>query len=427
MDITTKSIMCKFKSNWVWIVLVFSVLIEVVGNTVAWITGANISRDAMFILHAGGYMTEGAVPYVDFWYINPPLIFYLSWLIATIGKSNPQTMHLIATVLSATAVVSSSVVLSYLSYEITGDELVAIMAGIGLFILPGIYGKPVRSFHPEYFYLFFGLAGFYYIERNRSFTPGALMAISAGFYQPGIIISIISIGRIYQKRGRQAIINYVLGGVLITFLVLLPLLYYGALEAVFTEVMLVRLYTSSNNPIIYALSQLFDSLGFGILFIPIGLISLSQLIRTSLSEFWWVIGGGLSYFIKIFIDSAKPLDILMLMAFLSLGTSLLFHHKNQSRIGLAVIIILIISSGFWVVDPIGIIPSVSVDGEQSESSNFEIEGNQDELESLYMNMSTPQNCHYYLGGDEIRWLEFTNRSVTDSCGDIPWGVISSNN
>jgi hypothetical protein len=337
-------------------------------------------------------------------------------------------MILFGGILSSVAVVLAAYFISKLVYTLTTNAVAAFIAGVGIFVLSTLYTSPPRVFHPEYYYLFFSIMGLYLIENDYPFGAGVSIAVASGFYQPGVIVAVVGLIRIFQKyRISNSTGLYIFGGALTIVLTLLPLAIAGALEALVTETILAVLIAAPDQSVLDIARSLYLALGPGLLLIPFGIAGWYSELRLNPHEFWWVAVLGAAYLLKTFQDLQTGKDIFMIITLLSIGLALLVYSSDNLGFGTVFVLFLLVSGGVWAMNPGGVIPEdvrrptldQSPTQDNSPDRIEEIKRSSPNIKSLLENRMKPESCHYYLRAHELEWLEYTGRDVNDPCGRLP--------
>jgi hypothetical protein len=222
---------------------------------------------------------------------------------------------------------------------------------------------------------------------------GITAAIGAGFYQAAIIIFVISAAIIVRNRGTiRSLSYYAAGGFVITACTLLPLFIMSSLTEAIVAAGLGAIFSGGNNPIILAIFQIFNSLSVGLIIIPLGLLGGLESFSRERHKFWWIIVGVALYMLKVFFDTGKPLDILFLLTFSVMGFAYIFHHRNKSKMGTLILLLLILSSRVWV-SAVPIELTYDNNPEIASETTREVS-----IQRIFWEQHKPVNCHYYMYG-----------------------------
>ena len=119
--------------------------------------GIQAGPDALFLEHAGWYVTQGGVPYVNMWDVKPPLSVETTAVISLLTGGNMLALHVVATLLTVALGVGITLVVFRLVADATDDEMAGLIAGLFVLAYPGFHYFAGRGFSAKFFALFFGL------------------------------------------------------------------------------------------------------------------------------------------------------------------------------------------------------------------------------------------------------------------------------
>jgi hypothetical protein len=425
--------------HWLLVVGGVAALVQAlsVGRALSGSGHPTINIDSALFQHAGWYVTQGAIPYIDIWDIKPPLAIETTTVLAALAGGDPFLIHLLSVAVTGAAAVGCSLLVGLLAYRLTGDGRAALLAGLVLLTVPGFYRLSANGFRPKYFTLFLGLAALVFGLRNQSLFAGMAAAASAGYWQYGVIFAVLVVGIAIQHRDRRALVRQVLGMALVTTAVLLPIVAWGALVPMVVEVIYVPLTSQGTQPLIQRLGKLLMYLAYALIPVAVGVYGLVSR-RDRLRHDWWVYAGAAWGGFQLLFDLDSAPDLFLLVTFLALGVALFAERaRPQARrwlsVGLAAIVLV---NALWVggvvVNPVGegtgstdtassgfseelraVAESVGV-SRPGEPPRHGIPG----VRTLYWNTRTPPSCHYRLSETERDWLEKTGRTYRESrCGN----------
>jgi len=417
-----EGIIAVVRINWFLILAIIVTLAQLV-SPIAELLGL-ISRtmpykDPAVFQHGGWYITEGATPYVDFWDVKPPLIYFLTTVLAIFSGGNMEILHMLSWISGASAVVGISLVTGLIISVLTDDGLASLVAGVTPLILSQLFIVPRGGLYPQLLSLFFGMLSIYVLLNGRSFLSGIFSTLALGFYYPEGIYGLLIIAIIIRDRDLEHLKYAVLGMTVTGLLILLPFVIWWDLTALFVETVLVSIFIEGADPI-SAVMAVLQTLGPAIIVIPFGAIGWAKFDRFVHPEAWWIgLGGGL-YTIWILFFGGVFLHIMGWIVFISLGVGLLMNvtSRNHAMIITVCVLILISTSLLWtLIGPSGFL----VESTQNQSiADPTVEVERPDMRKIYWEKTTPESCHYRLSKREIQWIKTTNAEFSDiSCGEWP--------
>jgi hypothetical protein len=388
--------------------------------------------DAVFFQHAGWYVTQGAIPYLDIWDIKPPLAIETTTALAALAGGDPLALHLSSVGLTAGAAIGCSLLVGVLAHRLTDDGFAAVLAGCTLLTMPAFYRLSANGFRPKYFTLLFGLGALVLTFRNRPLLAGLAAAASAGYWQYGTVFAALTLGIAIQRRDRRTLARQLLGMALVTATAVVPIALSGALVPMLVEAVYVPLTTQGAQPATERLGKLLLYLAYALVPVGIGLYGLVA-DRGQFRRHWWVYAGATWGGVQILFDLDSAPDLYLLVTFLALGVALAVARARPApRRWLAVAFAgIVLLNTMWVgglvANPVE--SAASADGETtgtlraiSESVDVSRPGEPprygiSRVRDLYWERRVPESCHYRLSETERDWLEKTGRPYHESrCG-----------
>lgn len=389
--------------------------------------------DAAFFQHAGWYVTQGAIPYLDIWDIKPPLAIETTAVLATLTGGDPLFLHLSSVAIMTLAAVGCSLLVGVLAHRLTDDGLAALLAGCTLLAMPAFYRLSANGFRPKYLTLLLGLGALVLALERRPLLAGAAAAASAGYWQYGAIFAVLALGIAGERNGWRALARTVLGMALVTAAAVVPIALSGALVPMLVEVVYVPLTAQGAHPITERLGKLVLYLAYALVPVAVGLYGLVA-DRERFHEHWWLYAGAAWGAFQLLFDLDSAPDLYLLVTFLALGVALAVararpaHRRWLAAAFGAIVLVNAIWVGGFVGNPVGNAASTddgatgtlravseSVDvSRPGEPSRYGISAVRD----LYWESLTPESCHYRLSETERDWLAKTGRPYHESrCGD----------
>lgn len=410
-----------------------------------------MALDSALFQHAGWYVTQGATPYVDIWDIKPPLVVETTTFLAVLSSGNMYHLHLLSVIATAAAGVGTVYLTAVLTYELTSNETSGFVAGLTVLTFAAFHYLPATGFRPRYFAMFFGLSAILLQLRGFHFASGAATAMGVGFTQHTIIFLLLTLGLVVQERSRRNLVLALVGVLVVTFAMVLPIVLLGAFVPMIVEVILVPLSVSESTgvtSILVKFARGILNLGYASIPVLLGVYGLLRVAPSKFRDTWWVVIGGTVYATQVlFIDFDGVDDLFFVLLFVSIGCGLLvdsMRKREVNVISIAVAVAVTISV-FWLGGG-GIVSSPVNKSSQDTmlwstiqytksavgagyqgtylGSNSSIpdasQYGPSKIEHIYWNKVKPESCHYRLSGTEAAWIKKTNRPViADECGQFP--------
>jgi hypothetical protein len=418
-----------------------------------------LNTDAAFYEHAGWFLLNGGIPYIDMWDPKPPLNFLVTGFAAVLGDGNMLLTHSINVVLTALAAAGACLFIALITFELTEDRMASVAAGIFPMLFPYFHYLPAFGYRPKYFLLFFGFLGIYLVIRNRYFSAALSAGLSIGFWQFGVVFAIITFGITvieYRDAGDLSRIYYVIAGFgLAAAVILLPVVVWGAMEEMLIETIYASVVTTNDKPLVMRIGLWIFRMG--ITNVAVGFATFGLLVGVMRQDFrwWWVYFGVAVGAVQIFLlDFEGYDDMYLLFIFLSFGIGLLVCYvEGRSRsVALGAVVITLVTSvillgGTGVVfDPAPpAIPERTTIEEGSESvfknslgivkstiTGTETDTRQGGLEetlsppyeksymiTIFWEKMKPETCHYRVGAMHQSWIEQIDKPYDEpKCGQI---------
>lgn len=388
-----------------------------------------LNRDTSLFHYAGWSLARGNVPYVDIWDVKPPITLeYLAVLELLLQDSS---LVIIVGSLTTVASITGAVVLITLIIEETvHNAIVAAISGVTLFTYPGI--STIAGFSPKIVFLVFGLSAIYCSLKDYYKLAGVAGAISAGLWQFAIVYTAAAFIVSWRRGNRKAIKFFVIGVVLVTTIVVLPIVFVGGGVAMFIEVVIVPLTISESIGLLRPLYVIAVLDWASVPVITAGIagfyaIKSSKQIQTAMG--FYLIG----WFQVLFLDFDGGGDVYILLSasVILLGISLIHIMKdadyptrfNINIFTLAIVIMLIIAPQIASLSAAAI--EIVDIHRQSQSNSESVSGQLSteavhgySMDELYLNRIKIDSCHIRLSPMEKRWISHTKTSVHDKkCGD----------
>lgn len=415
-----------------WFGLLLGVTTALVSLTTVYLFTRNpfyINKDSALFQHAGWWITEGGRLYVDIWDLKPPLIYFVTTLLAVVSVGDMALLHVLSIALTVVVVIGGVTLVGALTHRLTDDGMASLVAGVTMFILASLYAFPVAGIRPKYFAFLCGVAGLLLAVDDRPFWSGLIGAAAAGFWQLGAPIGLLVVGIGLQRGGARAAGRAVAGGLMMTALTVLPFVLTGRTIPLFVETVLAPIYGVERYSVVGRLLLVGIEFGYGVAAIPLAIYGWGRGLVDDAGRYWWVAVGGVIYLGQLFLEFQGAIELVMLFVFLALGVGIALSEaatpRRRSLIAVGVVF-LVVTSAFWQVaaaPPLR--EEVEAAYDEADVANYESLPEDPEgwpsMQTIYWEQRTPEFCHYRLGLKQQFFEQQTGGSLyKSSCGQWPY-------
>lgn len=379
-------------------------------------------RDSIIFEYIGWYLTRGGRLYIDAWEIKPPLPFELVAVVSLVAGGDPVLAHWLNVLLTSAAAVGTALVVGLLVSDLTGSDVAAFAAGVSLYALPAYHWRAAFGFKVKYFVPLFVLLAVYFARRDRPGTAGLAAGAAVGFWQLAVVAPALAAGVAYQRGGRPAVVRVVAGTAGLLAVGLLPVVYWGAFEAMVTETVLVPLLAVERAPPSDHVRLAVRLFGGSLPVALLGAIGVAAVARWQPRTTWWLAAGTAWFGLQVLVlDLDAAPDLFALMAFLAagIGTLLGFEGGSQRPAAVLVAVIAVVSvvtmGGFGLAGAAVVQPGpVAYDPGLEPTPPYSGE----ERAYLYWNRVPPETCRVFYGPTQHQLVQRTGQSaVQGTCGD----------
>jgi hypothetical protein len=427
------------EEQWATVLAALATTVQLYGLLSSLTTGTwpRVSSDAAVFQHGGWFITQGAVPYVNFWDVKPPLIYYLTATLATLTGGDTMLLHFVGWVTSVLAITGTCLVIGTILYDLTGDGLASLAGGLALFAVADFYTLPKWGVYPQFFAAFLAALTILAIVRDRPLFAGVSGVLATGFYYPEGIVLVLVVGLFARRRDWDAVGRFVGGAAVGGGIVVAPLLYWGNLGPAIVETVLAPLFTSTGGSLGDRLWNTVFTLGPGLIVgflatggwfaavghtrvsdwfgeAPVASQSEEAVSHTALP--WLIAVGGGVHTLRILVFGPSG-QLLGWMVFAALGVGLAVAGLSERRTQLSVVLVVVLVLGgvvlaSGILDVQSINPASNGDGDSVDAPVS--------MQSIYWGKLSPEGCHYRLSGREVQWIEMTDAEYDDkTCGKWP--------
>lgn len=389
---------------------IFSVITSSFGVTL-------VTADSALFHHGGWAITQGYVPYVDFWDINPPLMFLLTAALSVIAGSDPYVMYCLGVAVSIITMTGVSAILGAIIHTQTRDGLAAVLAGISIYIFPAFYEMPITGVRPKFFLMLFGLLGIYLALNERWLLGGVAGSMTAGFHQAGIVFIALVVGLAFQTADNNPLKQTLIGSSIPFFVVLVLFAYWNALEEMIVQVLLAPVIVEGRGTFGGHLVRTIDIFGY---ILPVVLLGIAGWGRIVLSrpDLWFIPAGGVAFLgYNLLVDMDFSPDLFMLFVFVALGIGVIVATGGVSERMGTVLVVATAIAVFGHLSSTGRPDAVILVADQILDTTYVIpdslEGATD-MTDLYSSQIVPETCHWRLSGTEVKWIDMFGGSYGET-------------
>jgi len=423
-------------THWFRVLLVGSTLLVTLGTIVQFLDSPfYVSNDSALFQHAGWSILNGAELYVDIWDLKPPLIYFVTVLLAALSFGNMAVLHVLSVIVAMATIVGGVTLVGVVTHRLTEDGFASVVAGTTVFVLTTLYTFPYAGLRPKYFAFLCTAGALLLAIDDRPFSAGVVGAMAAGFWQLGAPIGLLVVGMSLQRNGRAGALRAVGGGVTVAVLTVAPVLLQGNAIPLFVEVVLAPVYGVERYTLIGRLLRFVIEIGYGVLVVPVGVYGWGVAVADDYKKYWWIAAGGGLYLMQIFLEFQGAVELILLFVFVALGVGVLVANRSvpSRRSVVAVFVVLcVVTSGYWNLAP-GIpgAPEPPLrDATEAEYDQWDIPDYDSipddpegwpSMQTIYWEQRQPEFCHYRLGHKQKYFEQQTGGTLFKStCGQWPF-------
>lgn len=417
-----------------------------------------LNADAAFYEHAGWYLLNGGIPYIDMWDPKPPLNFLITGLSALLGNGNMLITHSINVSLTVFAASGACIFILLTTFELTDDPTASAVAGVFPMLLPHFHYLPAYGYRPKYYLLFFGFLGIFLAIRGRYFSSALSAGLSIGFWQFGFVFIAIVFGITlleYKDSGNLSqIYSILLGFGIAALIILLPVIIWGALREMLVQTIYASIVTTNQQSIIERIGVWVYRMGIANIAVGFAVLGLIVALIKQETKWWWGYFGVAVGTIQILLlDFEGYNDMYLTLLFLSFGIGLFIHYVDDFRsvvVGVVIVSLFIsvfLLGGTGIVfesaspaspdstnpqrdsEPLfktglGAVRTILTDKESSTQQIRDRDGlsppyKKSYMVTIYWDKIKPETCHYRVGGMHRSWIEHMDKSYDEAhCGQL---------
>ena len=394
-----------------------------------------VNKDSALFQHAGWSILNGADLYVDIWDLKPPLIYFVTVVLAALSFGNMAVLHVLSVIVAVGTIVAGITLVGVLTHRLTDDGFASVVAGLTMFILTSVYSFPYAGIRPKYLVFLCGVGALLLAVDDRPFLAGAAGAAAAGFWQLGAPIALLVVGMSLQHNGWDGMWRAIGGGFTVTVLAVAPFVLQGHAIPLFVEAVLAPIYGVENYTVVGRLLTFVVQIGYGVLIVPFAVYGWGRAIVDDYAEYWWVAAGGVIYSYQLFLEFQGAIELILFFVFLALGVGLLVSYgstPSRRSVVAGCVVLLVVTSGYWNL-------GWAVSGSPTPPLQNAVEAEHDRwevpkydslpedpegwpsMETIYWEKLQPDQCHYRLGLKQQYFEQETGGTLYKStCGQWPF-------
>lgn len=388
-----------------------------------------VNKDSALFQHGGWYLGQGATLYVDIWDLKPPLIFWLTSVLAVFSFGNMALLHVYGVLAAVAAVVGGIVFVGLTTHRLTDDGFASVAAAASMLVLTSVYTFPYAGIRPKYLAFLCGAAALYFAVEDRHLVSGVAAALATGFWHLAGLLAFLVVGMALQRAGVRAAARTVAGGLAVAALTVLPFALTGTAIPLFVEVVLAPVYGVERYTLLSRSLTTLVELGPGIFLVPVAAIGWVWAVRENWREYWWVAAGGTLYFLQVFLEFQGAIELVLFFVFVALGVGLLVANlslPSRRSVLAGCLVFLVVTTMYWNQSPV-----TPVKDEIEHLENEHYVPNYEALppdppgsptmQTIYWEKLQPELCHYRLGHKQ-KYFEMTTGGTLykTECGQWPY-------
>lgn len=378
--------------------------------------------DSLIFEYVGWYLTVGGRLYLDAWELKPPLPYETAAVLSLLAGGDPVVHHWLAVLVTITVAVATAVVAGALVHDLTADDFAAFAAGASLYVLPAFHWRAAYGFKAKYVVPLGALLAIYLARRDHPTSAGVAAGVAVGFWQLAVVVPALAAGVAYDRGDRSAVVRLVAGAAGVFTLSLLPVLYWGALEAMITEVLLVPLLVGEGRSAAAQLGLAGQLFGGSLSVVAFGVLGVAAAAARRPRETWWLAAGATWFGLQVLlVDLDGAPDLFPLMAFLAVGIGVLLGlEAGPQRTAAALLAILaavsvVTMGGFGLGTAMLHEPAPLVYEPDRELS---LPYSAADRQHLFWNQQRPETCRVFFGPTQDELVERTGGAYAqETCGD----------
>lgn len=417
-------------TNWFQVLVVVTTVVVTLSTIfMFWLNPFYIHKDSALFQHGGWWITEGATLYVDIWDLKPPLIYFVTTLLALVSFGNMTVLHVLSIIVAVLTVIAGITLVGVLTHRLTDDGFASLVAGLTMLVLTSLYGFPFAGLRPKYFAFLCGVAGLLLAVDDQPFLGGLIGAAAAGFWQLGAPVAFLVVGIGLQRGGLRAAGRAIGGGLTMTAITVLPFALNGTLIPLFVEAVLAPIYGVERFTLDARLIKLLIQFGPGVAVFPLGIYGWGRALVDDYTDYWWVAVGGVGYLYQIFLEFQGAIELVFPIVFLALGVGLFVsftERPSRQSVIAGCMVLLVITGAYWsIAAALPIKTSLEAEYDERDINNYPSLPDDPEgwpsMQTIYWEKQQPEYCHYRLGVKQQYFEGATGGTLYKStCGQWPY-------
>lgn len=381
--------------HWARIAVIF-VFLALWAYTLIAIRPLPLDEDAALFLHAGWYINHGARLYIDIWEIKPPLPYIAGAILSWLSGGNLHLQYALGLLANVAGYVGLVILARAIVLHYTGSRQAGFTAGGILFLFVIVTYFPFTGFRVKSIAIALGWLGVYLQLRDRPFWSGISAAAAVGFWQLGVVFALIVF--VQSLRDMRRFLYMASGAVIMSVLVLLPIVVWGAVPSMIEQAIFSHLKTSLPQSLLICALKLVFHLRVGFAVLVLGLYGLCRVAIKERHEMWLlavILAWSLISVLVLDYDGKHDLLPLIVVACIGLG---LIVDQLPARQGTAI----------TIAATIAVVASFQ----------FREPYVHPRMQAMFWNREIPTSCHYRLSRMELQYIE----RYGDACPEPQWAI-----
>ncbi|NHN41897.1 DolP-mannose mannosyltransferase [Halorubellus sp. JP-L1] len=377
-------------------------------------------RDSRIFEYVGWQVARGTTLYVETFEVKPPLSFETTAALSLLAGDDQLLYHYLTVVATCVAAVCVVVLVGELAHDVTGEPAAAVAAGLSLYVLPLFALRSGFGFKAKYFVLATGLLAVWFAQRERDGLAGAAAAASVGYWQVALVFPVVVLA-FATGRGRRAVGRVVLGGAVVSALVLAPVLLAGVdgVVAMLNQTVLVTAYAAEDGSVLDRAVRVPNMLWWGRGLFAVGALGLGLAATRDRDSAWWAaVCGAWFLAVAVAFDLDAAPDLFPSLAFLGVGIALVAARVGPAGRGVvlaAVAAVVVLNVGF--LGGFGVVAEPMTLSTESppvaDPDDVDAPYSTAEHHALLWHGIPADTCHVFFGPTQEAWVDAVEGSPTE--------------
>ena len=355
-----------------------------------------IGPDAFMFEYGGWVLVNGGQPYVTFWDVKPPGVYYFTGILSLLSGGNMAVLHWLSVGVNCASVIVSCVLIIRTIGQLSDSYHGGLIGGVAFLAYPSVFALPATGFRPKFVVLAITAGSLYLYSRDRALASVTLATLAPAFWQLSAVLPLtLALFTISNRKSAALPIAYRSG--IITAAVSIPIVAISGWTPVVAEVVIAPIIGSESFEPLRHVSRGRYYLRFAA---PIAVLGGVELLWQAIDRenLWLLAPSVLFVLMVIFIDLDGPADLLLPYLFISVGVGLFAGRLDDSLQHIMAIGVLVLVGAnilfYLSTSSPGYIPPAA--GTENYS-HMDIR--------LFWEQRFPKSCHIRLSQVERIWIE----------------------